>query len=90
MNQKTIFQEIFNNLIKDHEITCNGEEIDPDIHDLTIEQTARINFDDEYMMHVLSGNVPCRVYDDMKKKLEAAGWEITDTDGCIMHLSKIS
>ena len=88
MNQKTISQDIFNNLVKDYELTYENEEIDPTIHEMS--ETMILNFEDEYMMHVISGNVASHIYDDMEKKLAAAGWEITDTDGCIMHLSKIS
>ena len=88
MNQKTIFQDIFNNLVEEYELTCNGEDIDPSI--LEVVEKTSINFEDEYMMNVISGGVAGHIYDDMEKKLAAAGWEITDTDGCIMHLSKIS
>jgi hypothetical protein len=86
MNTRETFEELFRSLIKKHGLTYDGEDIEPDIHD--VDEVVELSFEDEGIAHLIAGNVSCNIYDEMERAISDLGYEIIDTDGTIMKLFK--
>jgi hypothetical protein len=76
-------------LITKHELSYDGEAMLPDVHEVvTVEGEIRVIFEDEGIAHLIAGNVACSIYDEYEKGILDLGYNIDDTDGCVLILSK--
>lgn len=91
MTLKEKLETLYGGLIKKHGLSYEGEDLIPDIYELTHnpDSTIKVIFDDECMTYFLAGYVPSNVYDEMENGLKNLGYEITDSDGSVMYLNKV-
>ena len=75
---KAMVQEVFAKLIKDHDLSMEGEPLYPDIYTFG---EAEIVFEDEYISFLLAGYVASSIYDELERNLKAIGIEMEDQDG---------
>ena len=82
---------IYAKYVEGEEMTCDGNEMISDIYAISSDDmgaTVTVNFEDEQMAELISGNVSCRIYDAIEAELAALGYEITDTNGTLLHLTR--
>lgn len=93
MKKPKLIQDIetlFTNLIKSHEMTMDGEPLDPDVYQWSIRRwETDISFNDETMGYLLAGYVASSIFDEMEQGLKDLGFNISDSDGSNMTLERI-
>jgi hypothetical protein len=63
----------------------------PEVHSITKDDEGQIlvNFEDEDVMHIIAGNIPCSAYDELETNLAALGYAVIDSDGATWILEAI-